>query len=214
MPSMNTFRPYQPSDRSAVRELAYNTAELGERSTFPDFHLQTDLLTRYYTDHEPGSIWILEQNGKAVGYLTGCLNTKKFVNWLRGRGNALTVFHVLFRNFYRPAIWQWARARVRALKEGGAHRAEWVGPYPAHLHMNLAREARGAGAGRQLLEKFIDQCAAAKVPGIHLSTRGDNTAAQRFFEKNGFSKIAMIHSYRPGPVGPAPVPVVIMGRKL
>lgn len=211
---MEIIRLYQASDRGAVRQLAYDTAEAGGRSTFPDFSLQTDLLTRYYTDHEPGSSWILERDGKVVGYLTGCLDTRKFLGWLRWRGNLLTVFHVAVRNLFRPAIWKWARARVRTLKEGGAHREPWITATPAHLHLNLAQEARGSGMSRKLLEKFIEQCRTTNVKGIHLATRSDNRAAQKFFEKNGFRPIATINAYRAAPTGLEPVPVLIMARAL
>jgi ribosomal protein S18 acetylase RimI-like enzyme len=208
------IRAYQPSDRAAVRQLAFDTAELGARSTFPDFRLQVDLLTRYYTDQEPESLWILEQEGTVAGYLTGCLNTDQFNAWLCVRGNLLTAFHVLFRNFYRPAVWQWARARIRTLKEGGAHRNPWIKDYPAHLHINVAESARGAGAGERLIEKFVEQCRAAGVCGVHLGTRGDNTRAQEFFKRNQFVPIQTVHAYRPSETGLVPVPVLIMGRKL
>jgi ribosomal protein S18 acetylase RimI-like enzyme len=211
---MDIIRPYKPSDRNALRQLAFDTADAGGPSQFPDFRLQVDLLTRYYTEHEPGSIWVLERNGHVAGYLTGCLDTKNFLTWLRFRGNVLTVFHVLVRNFYRPAIWKWARARMRTLKEGGAHREPWVTDYPAHLHLNLAKEARGSGFGRKLLETFVAQCRAVGVRGVHLATRGDNAAAQKFFEQNQFSPIATINAYRSATGGLEPVPVLILGRKL
>ncbi len=211
---MNGIRAYTPADRDAVRQLAYDTAELGGPSTFPDFRLQTDLLTRYYTDHEPDSLWVLEHDGQITGYLTGCRYTKKYLHWLRLRGNALTAYHVVVRNFFRPVVWKWARARIRTLWEGGAHREPWMSGYPAHLHINLARESRGSGDGRKLIEKFIGQCREAGVKGVHLATRADNRDAQAFFEKNGFSSLARINAYHAGPAGLEPVPVLIMGRKL
>jgi ribosomal protein S18 acetylase RimI-like enzyme len=80
--------------------------------------------------------------------------------------------------------------------------------------MNLDSSTRGHGAGSALLRQFIDQCKAANVAGIHLSTRGDNAPAHRFFEKHGFAKLAVINAYKPGPKGLEPVPVLIMGRKV
>lgn len=210
---MTTVRPYQLSDRAAVRQLAFDTAEAGRPSTFSDPRLQMDLLTRYYTDHEPSSLWVLERDGRVAGYLTGCLNTKNFLAWLNRRGHLLTAFHVVVRNFYRPAIWKWVHARMRTVMEGGAHREPWVSDYPAHLHLNLAESARGQGAGTQLMAKFFEQCRAAGVTGVHLSTRADNKEAQQFFQKNGFEALATINAYRPTPAGLNMIPVIVMGRK-
>lgn len=208
------IRPYQKGDRDAVRQLAYDTAEGGRPSTFPDPTLQMDLLTRYYTDHEPGSLWIAEQDGKVLGYLTGCLDTRRFQDWLKWRGNSLTLFHLLFRNLFRPAIWRWARARLRVIQEGGTHRPAWTEPYPAHLHVNLAAELRGQGAGGALVDRFVKQCQEAGVAGIHLAARGDNSSGHQFFERHGFARIATVSAYRPVHGGLEPVPVAILARAL
>jgi hypothetical protein len=92
------IRPYQPSDRSAVRQLAYDTADAGRPSSFPDAALQMDLLTTYYTDHEPESCWITEEDGKVKGYLTGCLDTRKFLRWIKPVVNC-DWFNIILKKF-------------------------------------------------------------------------------------------------------------------
>src|SRR5262245_4028051 len=42
-----------------------------------------DLITRYYTDREPESIFVAERDGDVLGYLTGCVDSA------RVRGEAL-----------------------------------------------------------------------------------------------------------------------------
>jgi GNAT superfamily N-acetyltransferase len=76
--------------------------------------------------------------------------------------------------------------------------------YPAHLHINVAAEARSKGVGAALIEAFAAQVAQAKLPGLHLVT--DKAARNvRFYEQNGFAVLATTLSHN--------IPVVFMGRR-
>jgi GNAT superfamily N-acetyltransferase len=77
--------------------------------------------------------------------------------------------------------------------------------YPAHLHINVAAEARSKGVGAALIEAFAAQCADAKLPGLHLVT-DEKSRNVRFYEQNGFAVLATTPSHG--------VPVVFMGRLL
>ena len=76
---MIAIRPYEPRDRAAVREICCDTADGGEPSErfFPDREVLADLVTRYYTDFAPQTSWVAEQDGQVMGYLTGCLDTRR-----------------------------------------------------------------------------------------------------------------------------------------
>src|SRR5438132_1168267 len=73
-------RPYEPRDRDRVRDICWNTAY--EDEVKGHFYLDrtafADLLTSYYTDYEPGSLWVAEHKGRVAGYVTGCLQTNRF----------------------------------------------------------------------------------------------------------------------------------------
>ena len=73
------IRVYRPDDRDAVRTVACDTADRGEpvEGFFRDREVFADLLTRYYTDWEPQSLWVAEAEGRVIGYLTGCLDTRR-----------------------------------------------------------------------------------------------------------------------------------------
>ena len=77
--------------------------------------------------------------------------------------------------------------------------------YPAHLHINVAAEARSQGVGAALIEAFAAQCAAANAPGLHLVTN-EGARNVRFYQQNGFKVLATTLSHG--------TPVVFMGRKL
>src|SRR5262249_28258389 len=77
--------------------------------------------------------------------------------------------------------------------------------YPAHLHINVAEEARSKGVGAALIEALASQCKEAKLPGLHLVTN-EGARNVRFYEKNGFRVLATTRSND--------TPVVFMGRSL
>ena len=62
--------------------------------------------------------------------------------------------------------------------------------YPAHLHVNLRAGFRGQRVGERLLQRFCDQACAARVRGIHVVIRKDNTMVRRLFERAGFTPLA------------------------
>jgi len=65
MPTDAVIRSYRPSDRDAVRRLCCETGYLGEAidDVFQDRQLFADYLTSFYTDWEPESAFVLEQDG-------------------------------------------------------------------------------------------------------------------------------------------------------
>jgi ribosomal protein S18 acetylase RimI-like enzyme len=76
--------------------------------------------------------------------------------------------------------------------------------YPAHLHINVAEQARSKGVGAALIEAFAAQVKRAGLPGLHLVTDEGNRNV-RFYERNGFKILATTLSHN--------IPVVFMGRR-
>lgn len=203
-----TIRAYRPSDRDAVRRIALETSGA---ASFPDPELLVDQLTRYYTDCEPGSLWVAELDARVVGYLSGCLITWNFLRWLKFQQRPRVLLRLLTRHAFHPFMWRWAASRVKTLRAGGAHQPAWVERHPAHLHMNLTERARGQKIGSALVEKFLDQARGMGLRGVHLPTKADNADAQRFFSRHGFKPIANVTAYRPSESGGfIEVPVLIM----
>jgi GNAT superfamily N-acetyltransferase len=70
-----------------------------------------------------------------------------------------------------------------------AHLGELTPHYPAHLHINLAAEARGLGIGSALIDAFVADVRGAGLPGVHLVT-GRHSRNRSFYARNGFEEIA------------------------
>jgi L-amino acid N-acyltransferase YncA len=83
-----------------------------------------------------------------------------------------------------------------------------------HVHINLAPEARGAGAGRALLEAFLSAARKAGVTEIGAAVRADNAGGRRFFEAMDFVSARTRIGYRvPAPTART-YDVVDYGRRL
>lgn len=187
---MPVLRPYAPSDRAAVRELccatAYGEARLA--SFFPDRELFADLMTRYYLEWEPESAWVAEVEGRAVGYLLGCRDTRR-----QRRVQATRVVPAALAGFVRRgglvkrATWRLVGANLRLPRRGERFDEE---RYPAHLHVGLDAEHRGMDLGHRLVEAFLGELRAAGVPGVHAVVLAENAGGRHFFEQLGFAPLA------------------------
>jgi hypothetical protein len=79
-PAGAVVRPYRAADRDAVRDICCRTAyrNRGAASVFRDTELFADYHCRYYTDVEPESAWVAEQDDRVVAYLFGCADTRRY----------------------------------------------------------------------------------------------------------------------------------------
>ena len=182
------IRKYQPQDREAVREISWNTADKGRTVDlyFHDHEAVADVLTRYYTDYEPDSLWVAEAVGIVVGYLTGCLDTRRCNRMMLWRVGPRAVAGAVGRGaLWRGETWRLLAAMIRTLLLGGTPKVD-LDTYPAHLHINLRQGFRGRGLGRQLIERFRRQVQEQGLRGIHLVAWGENQDGRRFFETMGF----------------------------
>jgi ribosomal protein S18 acetylase RimI-like enzyme len=68
--------------------------------------------------------------------------------------------------------------------------------WPAHLHINVIPEARRAGVGAALMNRWFDRLKEMGSRGCYLQTLVQNDRAVRFFERMGFEK------YGPTPLVP------------
>jgi ribosomal protein S18 acetylase RimI-like enzyme len=180
------IRPYRPGDRARVREIAFRTGYMGEPADWlwGDLESFADLLTPWYTDREPESLFVAELGDSVVGYLMGCTDSR------RAFGAARAAVRSLFKRgaFLRPGVagFLW-RSTFDVLRDGGAPDESLLDPrWPAHLHINLLPEARGLGAGGALMRAWLDRLRELGSAGVHLGTFAENTHAQGFFRSQGF----------------------------
>jgi ribosomal protein S18 acetylase RimI-like enzyme len=185
---MLVVRPYRPEDRAAIRTIVYATGFMGEAADWywrdaPSF---ADVWSGYYTDREPESAFVADDGGRVVGYLLGCVDSR------RAPSPRAAILRQVWRRQLplRPgtAGFFW-RSLADVVRERGVPSGELSDPrFPSHLHVDLLPEGRGRGAGRALMEAWLARLRAAGSPGCHLGTLAENEPAIRFFERMGFAR--------------------------
>ena len=193
------IRPFAEADRAALLALF---ARAGEGAPGGELwgHVPSvrDIYLTAYLDLEPRSVFVAEFDGRLVGYLAGSLDSASFPSEHERLSRAIREH----RLWLRPsAIRFFARERLFSiaarLRGDRADLGELVDPrWPAHLHIDVAAEARGTGAAQQLMRRWLAHVDAAGVPGCYLQTLAENTRAVRFFERMGF------RAHGPQPVVP------------
>ena len=184
------IRKYRGEDRQSVRNIAWETAFMGESASvfFSDKEIFSDFLTLYFTDYEPESCFIAEHKGNVVGYLIGTRDENKL--------KAVSLFKIIpvlfFKALVKGVLLRKKDARYLRNCFIGFLKGEFNDPdfsveYPAVLHINILKGFRKSGVGSRLLSAFIDYIGTFKIKGIHLSTM--SSEAGDFFKANGFNLI-------------------------
>lgn len=79
-------RPYRPTDQEALADICVRTADNGGDSTrlHPDPGLMPALFAEPYARLEPELAFVLDDgSGRAVGYVLGTADTRRFVDAFR-----------------------------------------------------------------------------------------------------------------------------------
>jgi GNAT superfamily N-acetyltransferase len=184
------IRAFAETDRAELRAL-FGRAGEGAPSASLWGHEESEAAVYLvpYMDLEPESLFVAVVDGALVGYLAGCLDSSRFPGERERMEKAIRTYRLFFRPrtavFFARGMVDSVVAKVRREPTAG----DFVDRrWPAHLHINVARPARGTGAAAGLMERWLDRLRATGSPGCHLQTLVENTRAVRFFERMGFAK--------------------------
>jgi GNAT superfamily N-acetyltransferase len=177
------IRPYSSGDRDPVRQIAYDTAFLGNSGSafFEDQELLQDYLTSYFIDYEPGSCFVAVSGSGVIGYIIGAKDT---VSPRRGLVNRL-LFKAIMRNIiFRKKSSTFIFNCLKSFLKGEFKAPDFSHAYPATLHINISEGFRNQGLGARLVTAYLDYLKKEKVSGVHFATLSDRAA--RFYERLGF----------------------------
>ncbi|MBP2369269.1 GNAT family N-acetyltransferase [Pseudonocardia parietis] len=188
--TMTTIRTYDAADHAALVDL-FARAGVGSPTGELWGHAESERAVYLdpYVEHCPDSLFLAEHAGRLVGYLTGCPDPSSMPGEDEVLVRAIARPRVLLRprtlRFMGRTALDAARAALRRepLASGTVDDPRW----PAHLHINVAPEARGTGAADALMAAWLRRLDEAGVPGCYLQTLVENHRAVRFFERVGFT---------------------------
>lgn len=181
-------RPYAADDRQEVRHVCFVTGYMGDPIDWQwrDEESFADIFSSYYTDREPESALVAEMDGRVVGYLLGCTDSRRVGNPMAPLAPHLVRRWLLLRPGTAAFMWRAAADAARdALMRRlpvPTHDSRW----PAHLHVNLLPVARGCGCGKALVQRWFATLRERDVGGCHVETLAENTRAIAFFAAQGF----------------------------
>ncbi|WP_119731404.1 GNAT family N-acetyltransferase [Thermomonospora amylolytica] len=184
------IRTFTEADREELRKLFERAGEgAPTASLWGHAESEAAIYLYPYMELEPESLFIAVDDGVMVGYLTGCLDTSSFPSEDKLLEQAVRRHRLLLRPrpmaFFARTLIDTAWAAIRRQPTASGFTDE---RWPAHLHINVAPEARGKGAADGLMRAWQDRLRQAGSPGCHLQTLVENTRAVRFFERMGFVK--------------------------
>jgi ribosomal protein S18 acetylase RimI-like enzyme len=198
------IRRYEARDRAAVRRLCCETGFLGKPidPVFQDREIFADYLTRYYTDIEPESSFVLEHGGVVKGYLLG--------SYRPARQQAFNLFNNLHLFARGMAKYPFYNRPTRDFI-GWILRNSWreVPKAPrraAHFHFNILPDAQGLAHSRKLMNSYLDHLRQKKVRQVYGQVvTFESRRGAKVFERYGFQvmerrEISKYRNSHPEPV--------------
>ncbi|MDQ2658993.1 MAG: GNAT family acetyltransferase [Verrucomicrobiota bacterium] len=192
-----SIRSYRASDRDAVRNLCCQTGFLGKPidPVYEDRELFADFLTTYYTDHEPESSFVVEENGELVGYLLGSRKPLRNQVYSFYQNVCLFLRALLRYGQYNAA----SRRFILWLLKNGWREVPAAPRRTPHFHINLLPDARKISTTRALLSAYFGYlygCGEKRVYGQIVTF--ESRRGERMFERYGFKVMnrAEITKYR------------------
>lgn len=137
-----------------MRNLCCETGFLGKAvdPVFEDRELFADYLTKYYTDIEPESSFVLEQDGEIKGYLLG--SRRPLLHQTYGLWLNISLF---LRGMLRyPGYRKETKAFIRWILQNSWKEVPAAPRKTAHFHFNVLPEAQGLAGTREMINRYFD----------------------------------------------------------
>lgn len=184
---MATIRPIRESDRENLRTVCHKTA------TAPNYLRSKDLVCYLYCDsyidHEAEHCFALvDDDDEAVGYILCAPNQAKFEEEYepyRLKAKKISFIDAVAQTIENKMF-------KRLFQE-----------YPAHLHIDILPEYQGNGNGTALMRTLEKHLVEIGVKAVRLSVGANNRRAHKFYEKNGYTRLAVV-----------PGSAIVYGKKL
>lgn len=173
---MLSIRKYEPKDKEDVRFACLNSEGGGMPAELCEFILH--IFCDYYIEQEPENTFVLDDDGKAVGYIFCAEDFGKF--------------KPVYDAQYAPLIAHLGEENIRWAAEAYDLHAKYRDTYPAHLHIDLLPQYQRMGWGGKLINTLFDHLREKGIKGVMLTAGTGNTVGGNFYKKYGFEQLEIL----------------------
>lgn len=173
---MPYIRPAESKDLKDIEYICRMTAGPDSRK-FEDVGRKISLTySTYYARAEKETCFVLDDNGRAVGYILCAPDYSRYAGDYR-------------KNEVRE-LWKIEKKQSLLAYFLPFGYLPFKKKYPAHLHIDILDDYQGKGYGSQLMDALLKKLKDMKIPGVMLIVDKNNKGAQRFYQRKGFVKTA------------------------
>jgi GNAT superfamily N-acetyltransferase len=170
-----TIRPCRAGDLDALRAICEETSTIPLNGEKDRRFLLLTFCDAYVRFAPESSFVAADENDHPLGYLFCAADTKAFFK--------------MFRKHVLPEIASLG-PKYAVMGRGVCMMQTFCARFaPAHMHIDLTAAARRRGIGSALIAAMKKKLAARGISRVSLSVSRKNTAAIRFYEKNGFRSL-------------------------
>lgn len=187
------IRPARTTDPTEVDRLydiclRTGASGAGAEDLHDDPRLLGEVYLGAYLEYEPDHAFVVvSDDDTPLGYVLGARDTLAFEALLR------SAWWPPLRQRYPLGSFPAESHDERLVRKIHAPRhtdPEAIKGFPAHLHVDILREAQGGGNGRRLMETLFRALREDGVEGVHLNVSPNNVNAIGFYQHLGFDHVA------------------------
>jgi len=186
-------RPYQSSDREAVRRICADTGFMGDpiEKIFTDREVFADFFTRYYTDYEPECALVAEdtESNQVVGYVLGSVRYR-YQSWMQIWLLATRVVPIVVLRFLLGRYNASSRDFLYWVVLRSIRETPPAPPNSGHFHVNLLPAYRQNIFGRRLVFSFFKLARHRGMPRIYGQIQTQDAKRTQFWERYGFRELS------------------------
>ena len=173
---MISIRKYEKKDFDNVRFVCLNSEGTSITGNLGEFILHT--FCDYYLEKEPENCFVLDDDGKAVGYIICTENYDRYKE--------------IFDREYLPLNKPLGEENYKWACESTVLQNKYKEDYPAHMHIDILPEYQRQGWGGRLLTMLFDHLRTKGIKGVMLTAGTSNVNAGKFYSKYGFKLLEIL----------------------
>lgn len=183
-------RTSDPAEVDRLYEICLRTGAsgAGAEDLHDDPRLLGEVYLGAYLAHEPDLAFVVvSDDDTALGYVLGARDTLDFEAVLRSTWWPPLQQRYPLGSFPADSHDERLVRKIHAPKRTDPASIEG---FPAHLHVDILRDAQGGGNGRRLMETLFRALRDRGVEGVHLHVSPNNVNAIGFYQHLGFDHVA------------------------